>query len=85
MKLLDEGAVVGLPDLLNLKILSYLRRKKDTDARDIIFIVQKMAEKNIETSRSVVTHASDNFLNSFVTLKIASSKPYWVAIGLVPP
>lgn len=78
-------AIIGRADLLNLKVLAYLLRKKANDAMDILFIVREMAMRRLRTSPREVPFADGDFLLDFVTQKYASSKNNWVAIGLPPP
>lgn len=74
----------GIPELLNLKILAYLKRKKSSDAQDILYLVRWMADKKMKTSIKEVPYGDEDFLLSFVIQKNSTSKPYWDAIGLHP-
>lgn len=79
------AAVVGCAQLLNLKIFAYVVRKKNSDAEDILYLVNYMARKKLKTSEKEVYYSDDDFLLNFVTTKYASSKNDWIAIGLPPP
>lgn len=72
-------------ELLNLKILAYLMRKKAADHQDINNLVSWMFRRGEKTSQKEVTYADDDFLTKMTAGKDADIVKQWVDIGLAPP
>lgn len=71
--------------LLNLKILAYNMRKKQTDMQDIRSLVHWMFDKGKKTNAKEVYYADDDFLLKFLAGKDEEATKVWAAIGLPLP